>query len=96
MMYRKKYLMALMVLFTVQTFAAAERHDNRFPVKVDVIQQTKKGEWTSRQAMVNGYSDGRILVCEEFKDKPEALCLVLITDGGEVLMVPTRLLEEKV
>jgi hypothetical protein len=90
------FLCAMMVLALARaSLAGAERHSNLDRVQVDVILKTQTGTWTTRKAYIYGYIDGRTVVCEEFKDKVEALCLVLLYEG-EAVLVPTRLLEEKV
>jgi hypothetical protein len=77
------------------TSAGTERIDNRDRIQVDVIQKISEGKWSWRRATVNQFADARIIICEEFKNKVEALCLVIITDK-EATVVPVRLLEEKV
>lgn len=88
------FVCALMLLVASKSQAAAERHTNQDTIEVDVILKTNK-IWTYRKVKVHPFLDGRIVVCEEFKDKVEALCVVLINDG-DVVLAPTRMLEEKI
>ena len=92
------FLWGLMALaLTRAALPGTERHDNRERVEVDVIMRGESpGKWTARRAMVDKFDDARIIVCEEFKDKVEALCLVITTgEDPEAFVVPVRMLEEK-
>lgn len=89
------FVLALLLLVASKAGAGTERVDLLNRLSVDVIQKQKDGTWLARKALVHGYSDARIIVCEEFKDKVEANCLI-ITNDGEAVVEPVRLLEEKV
>jgi hypothetical protein len=73
--------------------AGTERITNQETIQVDVVLKTKKG-WTYRKAPVHPFGDGRIVICEEFKDKTTAMCIALI-DDGDVVLAATQLLEQK-
>jgi hypothetical protein len=89
------FIFSLMLLIARWAPAGTERLDNGNRVQVDVILKNPDGVWTARKATVNAFTDGRILVCEEFKNSVVVNCLV-ITDDGEAVVVPVRLKEEKV
>ena len=74
--------------------AATPRVSTQPTVEVDVVLKTDKA-WTHRKATVNAFSDGKIALCEEFKDNVVAQCVVLVEDG-DVLMMSVRLLEDKI
>ena len=89
------FILSLMLLAASKIQAGTERIDNLDRIPVDVLMKVKEGTWTARKALVHPFSDARIVVCEEFKDKVIANCLV-ITDDNEAIVVPVRMLEEKV
>ena len=85
---------ALVLLVASRAQSAEERHTNQDTIEVDVVLKAD-GKWSYRKARVHPFADGRILVCEEFKDNVVASCIVLVDDGDAVL-APARMLEEKV
>jgi hypothetical protein len=87
------FVLALLLLAASKVRAGTERISNQETIEVDVVLKTN-ASWSYRKAKVHPFLDGRILVCEEFKDKVMAMCIVLI-DDGDVVLAPTRLLEEK-
>lgn len=92
------FVLSVMLLVASKAGAVpvgTEQIDLRARVQVDVIEKLTPQLWKARKATVHGFADGRIIVCEEFKGKVEALCLV-ITDDGEAIVVPVRMLEDKV
>lgn len=85
---------ALLLLLASKAGAGTERVTTQRTIEVDAILKSGN-KFTHRKVKAHPFTDGRIVVCQEFKDKVEALCMVLI-DDGDVVIVPVRMLEEKV
>jgi hypothetical protein len=87
------FVLALLLLAASKVQAGTERLTNQDTVEVDAVMSTA-GVWHHRKGPVHPFSDGVIVVCEEFKDKTTMLCIVL-TDDGDVVLAPVQLLEQK-
>jgi hypothetical protein len=87
------FIGALLLLLASKAQAGTERITNQPTIEVDVVLKTG-ASWTHRKAKVHPFADGRIVVCEETKNSVVAECIVLI-DDGDVVLAPTRLLEDK-
>ena len=90
---------AVLVVFMLSAvmkaaLAGTERVDLQPTVKVLVVSEPTPGKYFSRLGLVHKFSDAIIVVCFEWKNDEMAQCLV-ISEDGDTLMLPVKLLEQK-